>query len=221
MKLIGISGAQGAGKSTLLKELAARGWAVDDFKVSRAVQTALGWDTLERVMDSPETMMQFQTEVFKQKLTRDSHLSALVIAPLKTHSGRAYSHSSQDTKTSIMLTERTFADILAYTSHWCWKFVDEHRLNIKTAIDFLVEYTIDCQNAQLKIYSGAILLPFMDHVIWEADPNRAKRSDVDLIFENIEKFMERRTPITHRRMTISSKSVPDRVTEVERFLESL
>ena len=96
IKLVGVSGAQGAGKSTLLEGLKAKGWAVDSFKVSRAVQKKLGWDSLERVMDDVHTMQRFQEEVLHQKLLRDFDMGRLETS-------------------GVVLTERTFADIAAYT----------------------------------------------------------------------------------------------------------
>ena len=48
--VIGISGPQGAGKSSLLKELSARGYYVDNFKVSRQVQSDFRFDSLEQAI---------------------------------------------------------------------------------------------------------------------------------------------------------------------------
>lgn len=201
MKLVGISGAQGAGKSSMLVELTSRGWAVDSFKVSRAVQLSLGWDNLDRVMDSPLTMMEFQEEVYRQKYQNDAAL-------LKTDG-------------DITLTERTFADICAYTNLWSWKFVDQGRLPLGEAIAFLSEFTHKCSLAHNEIYAGTVLLPLMPHVQWEDDPKRASRTDVERVYEDISRFVDRKTHITHPRFRISAASIGERADQVEAFLKTL
>lgn len=202
MKVVGISGAQGAGKTSLLTELEKRGYALDSFKVSRAVQTALGWHSLDEVMSSVETMEEFQTEVYAQKFGRDKHLAQV----------------SDD---SIVLTERTFADIDAYTHQWVWSFVDQGKLTLEAALEFLTPYHRRCTEAQASIYSGVILLPFMDHVVWQDDPNRAKRADVDRIYEHIERFMTQSSLFQKKVLVITAKSVEDRADQVEEFLKTL
>ena len=206
MKIIGLSGAQGAGKSTLLTELVVRGWKVDTFRVSRAVQAQLGWDTLDRVMESPETMIEFQTEVFNQKYKHDLSLR---------------NQSTDD----VILTERTFADIVAYTAQWAWRFVDQGKMELSTAAEFVTSFTARCVHAQYEIYTGTILLPYMEHVIWEDDANRAKRSDVDSVFADIERFLRWRVdscrPIAPRCMKICGKTVHERADEVQTFLRTL
>ena len=199
--IVGISGAQGAGKSSLLAELAKRGWTLDSFKVSRAVQSQLGWDSLDRVMDSPETMMEFQNEVFEQKYKNDLAIS------LRSN--------------AMTLTERTFADILAYTSFWTWNFVEQHRLRMNDAMNFLMPFTDKCVKAQDEIYSGVVLLPLMPHVVWEEDANRAKLEDAQTIYEDVEAFMKKRMPLTSRYITISTKTVEERADQVEHFLRGL
>jgi hypothetical protein len=209
MKVVGLSGAQGAGKSTLLIELMARGWQLDQFRVSRAVQAQLGWDNLDTVMSSPETMMKFQNAVLFQKINNDFSL-------LSKEGARTI-----DPKGHIILTERTFADIVAYTNLWAWKFVDSGKMTLEEALDFLSRYTTKCEEAHTQIYGGTILLPMMDHVVWENDPNRAAKNDVEAVFEDIERFMDRKLPITHRRMTITGKTVSERADQVENFLRTL
>jgi hypothetical protein len=202
MKVIGLSGAQGSGKSSMLKELMLRGWRLDEFRVSRAVQAQLGWDTLDRVLESPETMMAFQEEVFQQKYQRDFGLAT-------------------DGSNSIILTERTFADIWAYASHWTWTFHDRGDVTFRQAIDFITPYLEKCIEAQNTIYSGALMLPLMEHIIWEDDPNRAKKNIANSIYEDVVRFMERKMKITIQRHEIYSQSVADRATEVEHFLRKI
>lgn len=199
-RLIGLSGAQGAGKSTLLKALMARGWALDTFRVSRAVQAELGWSSLDSVMSSFDTMVDFQERVFVQKYKNDLRL-----------------HSSPE---PIVLTERTFADICAYTQLWTWRFIDNGGVPHSTGVDFLLEFTRLCASAHSEVYNGTMLLPFMSSVTWENDEHRADFADIDQVFADIQRFLELKVPIDHRRLNIVSSSVDGRVAEVEEFLRS-
>jgi hypothetical protein len=202
MKVVGISGAQGAGKSTLLMELTERGLAVDQFRVARAVQKTLGWASLDTVMDSPETMMQFQNEVLNCKSANDLALT-------------------QSDSNDIILTERTFADIAAYTSSWTWQFIDRADMTFKEGMDFLNPFVGRCADAHARIYSGTLLLPYMSHVSWEDDPNRAKQETVHEVFADIENFVNWKIPSTHARLTITEKTVEARADQVQTFLRSL
>ena len=210
MRVVGLSGAQGGGKSSLLIELEQRGWKLDKFRVSRAVQAQLGWDNLDKVMESWDTMRHFQEEVFKQKFEHDYQLSQEPGA------------RTIDEKGHVILTERTFADIVAYTNMWTWRHVDRKNVTLDAAVKWLHGYTTGCAHAQRQIYSATILLPYMAEVIqWEADPNRASRSDVDAVFEDVERFLERKVPLDTPRLRITTRSVADRATQVEAFLRTL
>lgn len=201
-KIIGISGAQGAGKSSLLKELGSRGWVVDDFKVSRAVQAKLGWEKLDRIMDSPDSMVKFQKEVWQQKTLHDQSLYA-------------------DGTDTIILTERTFADICAYSCYWGWKHVDSGAWTESAAINWAAEISDLCFVSQ-NIYDGVVLLPFMaDTVKWENDPNRANRSTTDIIYEEIERFTQMRSMFNIKCFNITAKSIYDRADQVEKFLHMI
>lgn len=212
MKVVGLSGAQGAGKSTLLIELMNRGWKLDQFRVSRAVQAQLGWATLENVMSSPQTMIEFQDEVLAQKLKNDFQLSVMA---------NDQRHDRDEYQNSIILTERTFADIVAYTNQWAWRFVDDGRMTLGEAMQFLTDFTHRAMKAHNSIYAGTLLLPMMSHVIWEEDPNRAAQADTESVFEDIERFLERKAHVTHKRMKIRGKTVTERADEVETFLRGL
>lgn len=202
MKVVGISGAQGGGKSTLLGELKNRGHRVDDFRVSRAVQAKLGWKTLENVMESWYTMIEFQSAVYQEKFDNDLSLRM---------------NESSD----IVLTERTFADIVAYTNLWTWRHLDRGNTTFSEAMEFLLPYTSKCASAQCLIYSGTILMPFMPNVVaWQEDPNRAALNDVERVFEDVQRFMETKIPADTPILTISSKSVQERADDVEHFLRS-
>lgn len=223
MKVIGLSGAQGSGKSSMLKELMSRGWRLDEFRVSRAVQAQLGWDTLDHVLHSFDKMVAFQNEVFQQKFNRDLTLSVKDSSevPVVSHDILLTADPEMVQRNSIILTERTFADIWAYASHWTWTFHDRGDVTFRQAIDFVTPYLEKCIEAQNTIYSGALMLPLMEHVIWEDDPNRAKKNIANSIYEDVVRFMERKMKITIQRHEIYSQSVADRATEVEHFLRKI
>lgn len=197
-KIIGISGAQGAGKSTLLNALAMSAdrtrLIVDDFKVSRAVQARLGWTALDRVMDEPYSMMAFQHEVLRQKLLHDSEL-------VKADA-------------DFILTERTFADIRAYATLWTLKFLDSGKLPERDGCEFLDEFTERCHDAHDQIYHSTILLPLMDHIVFENDPNRAKEADAEIVYNTVQRF------VSDKKFTIiKTRSIEDRVQEVQQHLK--
>jgi hypothetical protein len=204
-KVVGLSGAQGAGKSSILTGLMSQGWSVDGFRVSRAVQAQLGWDSLNKVMEDPDTMTQFQMEVYRQKFERDMYL--------KESNGSGVSY--------LIVTERTFADIIAYTMQWTWRHVDEGKWTVVEAMPWLTRYLNLCVEAQAKCYDAVMLLPYMDSVPWQEDPNRAERATVDAVYEDVERFLEKpqfmRTPV----LTITEKGIPERVKQVSDFLLTL
>lgn len=210
MKVIGLSGAQGAGKSSMLNELRTRGWKLDEFRVSRAVQAQLGWDSLDRVMDSVDTMMEFQNEVFRQKYEHDLMLSTM---------SDDFRHDRDSSQNSVVLTERTFADIWAYTSMWTWRFHEQNKITFGDALAFLTPFTKKCAEAQAEVYSGVLLLPLMDHVLFENDTHRAARDDANTVFDDIDRFVDRKTS-SMRKLYINTKSVSDRADQVQTFLRS-
>jgi predicted ATPase len=217
MRVIGISGAQGAGKSSLLIELKNRGWGVDNFRVSRVVQAQLGWESLDNVMQSWETMTAFQGQVYKQKYNHD-----IVLWAKRSHEFETYDMARTDQRNDIILTERTFADIIAYTNLWTWRHVDRGNVQLPTAVQWLYEYTKDANIAQRQLYEATILLPYMDEVItWQDDPNRAKKADNDKVYEDVVRFIETKMTIDYPRFTITAKSVQDRADQVETYLKSL
>lgn len=201
-KVVALSGAQGGGKSTLLLGLEAKGWALDSFRVSRAVQKQLGWDSLDRVMDSVETMKEFQTEVLQQKFKNDLQLAR------------------RRPQATIFLTERSFADIAAYTTYWCWEHVDRRNWSFAEAAAWLSSYLERCREAQ-GIYAGIMLLPLMSNVTWQEDPNRAKRNTANLIYEDIRRFCDHASFIRQPRLEIKAASVEDRVSEANTWLYTI
>lgn len=200
--LVGVTGAQGAGKTTLLNELAARGYHVDDFKVSRAIQEELGWSDLKQVLSSPSTMMDFQQRVLEAKLNNDFTI---------------HQFSSRHT----VLTERTFADICAYTMSWAWQLIDKNMWTLSEASKFLTPFTRECLRAQQDCYDAVVVVPFMQHVVFEEDRKRAPKNTIDTVFEDMENFLTARELLSIPRLTISTETVPERVDQVQTFLRGL
>jgi predicted ATPase len=205
MNVVGISGAQGSGKSTLLLELKNRGWDLDGFKVSRAVQAALGWDSLERVMDSWDTMKKFQEEVFYQKGVNDQILADTDIP-------------SDMPQHTVILTERTFADIDAYTTLWAWRHAENGNASHAEVMEFLLKYHRGNVDAQKRVYSAVILLPLMSHIPWEDDTHRASKNDAETIYEHIERFQAGRDLMLQPKLVVTGRTVHERADQVEQFL---
>lgn len=205
-RVIGLSGAQGGGKTSLLEELERRGYEVDRFRVSRAVQASLRWESLENVMSSPLTMIDFQNEVFAQKLKHDANIRRNDVLP----------------ESKIVLTERTFADIVAYTNQWTWRFVDQRRMALEEAMRFLSPFRIECITAQLTCYSGTLLLPYMDPVQWDdTDAQRAKKEDIDSVYSTIVRFFNQPALLSHPTDTIKGRTIQERADEVEAFVKTI
>lgn len=201
-KVIGLSGPQGGGKSTLLNGLAARDLfiTVDNFKVSRAVQASMGLDSLERVHETASMMVEFQEAVLKHKLEREQEL---------------VEYDAHD----FVLTERTFADIASYAQLWAWKLADQGKWDLKDAVAFNVDYGARCANAQ-NVYSGNILLPFMPHIAWQADPHRASQKDVPFITEQLDRFFESKNPKTVPVFRITEGSVQGRIDQAYNWIQT-
>ena len=191
--LFGISGAQGAGKSTILTNLPPY-IPVDNFKVSRHVQKQFGWDSLTNVMNDFETMVKFQMAVYETKLQHDLDLN--ITNPF-----------------GFTFTERTFADIWAYSSLWADSFYEKDNSLLSDIIGFKMDMLRFCEEAQNEVYTDVFLLPRMAHIIDENDPNRASKETADIVYDAIHKF----STSVHVRSPwheITSPSVEGRVQEV-------
>jgi hypothetical protein len=206
-KVIGISGAQGSGKTSLLAELAYRGWIVDDYKVSRAVQAELGWNNLYCLKESFETMVKFQELILTKKYIRDLKISE-------------QPRRSSDIKGQAVLSERTFADVFAYTDHWVNDFVnsDTQKPDVQQMNNFIKQYCKTCIDCQTEVYFANLVLPLMDYISWENDKHRAGKNSATMIYNEIENFVHY---TMDRHFTISTKTVTQRADEVEQYLQSL
>lgn len=200
-KVIGLSGPQGGGKTTLLEGLKLEGLHVDDFKVSRAVQESLGWETLSNVLDSVDTMIAFQEKVREVKLQREQE-------------------NRDRADVSLILTERTFADIAAYTQLWSWELVHRGKWSIQDGFEFAISFVNKCAENQ-QVYSGNIILPAMPHVVWQPDPHRASREHQEFIAEELESFFARKHPKTVPLCKITEKTINGRVAQALEWIKKL
>lgn len=200
-KVVGLSGPQGGGKTTLLNGLKDHGIIVDDFKVSREVQKQLGWDSLSQVMESPETMMQFQAKVRDVKYVRELENKAR-------------------TDVDMILTERTFADVASYTQLWCWELTEAGKWTIGEAIEFLLGYVHQCQEYQL-VYAGNLILPSMPHVQFQADPHRAEKKHIDFVTEQMDRFFDLAHPRTVPTFKITEGSIKGRIDQAYEWIQTL
>lgn len=200
-RVIGLSGPQGGGKTTLLNGLREKGLFVDDFKVSREVQKHLGWDSLERALDSPRSMTEFQMMIGDVKLAQETQ-------------------NAKRTDVPIVLVERTFADISAYTQLWAWELAHAGKWTIQQAIKFSMSFTNTCASRQ-KIYDANIVLPAMPHVVWQADPHRAKREHQEFITDQLDRFFELMNPKTVPVFRITEGSIQGRIDQAHKWIETL
>lgn len=197
--VIGVSGPQGAGKSTILNELKSRGYYVDQFKVSRKVQADLGWTSLDRVLEDPRVMMDFQNLIFDEKVIHEKE--------------------NQSRKEEFVLTERTFADIAAYSDLWAWKFEFQKKLSNNETKDYVSKFYAKCALAQNQYFAGSILVPWMKHMVFQPDKNRAKYNDINIFYTRLLSFLQLPTLKRHHILTVSAESVKERADQIENFLK--
>ena len=207
-RLIGLSGPQGGGKTTLLEGLKGKALyasdiliTVDDFKVSREVQRQLGWESLERVMESPDTMMKFQVKVRDVKYARELEIT-------------------ERRDLDVVLTERTFADIVTYTQLWTWELVDAGKWELSEAIEFLVDFVRTAKENQ-RVYAGNLILPHMPHVKFQADPHRAAERHIGFFTTQMDRFFDEVNPRTVPTFRITEPSVEGRITQAYDWIKTL
>lgn len=199
-KVVALSGPQGGGKTTLLNGLADKGWHVDSFKVSREVQSRLGWEKLDSVLKDPQTMMDFQTTILEVKSEREAE-------------------NVKRSDVELILTERSFADIAAYTQLWCWELVSDKQWSVKDVIHFMIPFADKCA-AEQRVYDGNLILPMMTHIKWEADPHRAKQEHTTFISEQLEQFFKLRNPWVPT-FTVTEYGIQERTDQANAWLTTL
>lgn len=199
-QIVGVSGPQGYGKSSALEEMRKLEWAVDSFKVSRAVQKRLGWESLERVMDSKATMKQFQATVASEKVRRDKQIASAYCAPL-------------------VLTERSFADIYAYTKLWFNRFESLGEPSTDVDKEWLSKFEEDCVRLQVQTYSAVIYIPMSEHVVFQADPHRADQESAAFVSVAIRVFLDMvKEDFGIPFYTVATTSIEDRALEIGSWL---
>lgn len=195
-KIIGVTGPQGCGKGTtisLIGEIFPNDQIyIDDFKVSRWVQRDMGFETLAEATSTYSRMLEFQHNVLYKKIESLSQFKHLT--------------------STFVLTERTFADIYAYTDLWISKFalageVSEEQANIDS-----FKFMEECLINQKFLFSGQVIIPFSNHIKFEEDPNRATLADVDEFYDRVVDFNGELENFSM--YMLNSKTPQDRATDI-------
>lgn len=199
VRFIGISGPQGSGKGSMMTAFQTMDTdyrcLFDDFKVSRHVQKKMGFKSLQEATDTFEKMMEFQNAILDEKSNSLEFLRNAMV--------------------DYVITERTFIDIGTYFELWCIKMVEDGELSANESYEIASEFLQKCFRLQHKFFDTTIIVPMMDHIQFENDPNRANRNDVDLFYEL---FMKNCTICGGNFFSISEKSIIDRATQLRNFL---
>ena len=157
--LIAFSGTHGTGKSSTIKrltELYPNSIVEDTYKVSRECQKFLGYENLSEAYETPDRMMRFQELILSEK--RKSDYSYLISPPA-----------------NIILTERSYLDIAAYTNEWVNRLIKNYPMNATEQIELKTwysQYRIRCSE-YMHLYSGLIVVHPLTFTEFEQDPNRA------------------------------------------------
>lgn len=187
--ILGISGSHGTGKSTITNAL--KEWIqVDESQLSRSAQKALGWDKLSIAGESIENMWALQDAIFEAMIQRDWRLNLMP---------------------EFVATERTPADLWAYTVMWCKRLGIDHKVDERAQ-----EYFRKCKTAS-KLYDAFIIVPICTAIPFEVDPNRADLQSREEVSELIQDFLEEDTEKCH---TIFSTGKQERAEEAIRFLKT-
>lgn len=193
--VVGLSGTHGTGKSTILQGVKALGYPVMEAQLSRAAQKALGWDTLKRAQESVDNMWALQDAVLTALDARDTEIE---------QSGM------------ITLTERSPADLWAYTQMWC------ARLNIDPQVDSRVqEYQERCFQLSRR-YAGLMIVPMTDAIPFVEEPNRADLESRVPVAKYVYNFVSEATRYSPVGVHIFTSTPPnERVEEARKFLDFL
>lgn len=190
--VVGLSGTHGTGKSTILHGVESLGFPIVDSQLARTAQKALGWDHLSKAQESVENMWSLQDAVLDAMNNRDEEIT-----------------KSQ----AFTLTERSPADIWAYTTMWC------ERLGINTNTDQRArDYYQRCVELA-KRYAGFLIVPMTDAIPFVVEPNRADLESRIPVAETINEFV-----MTHSRNHlvpvhfVSTVRPDERIEEAREFL---
>ena len=152
------------------------------------------------VLEEVDTMISFQNMILERKIARE-RLNASRSEP-------------------YVLSERTFADIAAYTQLWTWELVHRGKWTVNQGLEFVVEYVETCSEYQ-HVYEGIILLPYMSHVQFEDDKHRAKEEHVEFVTDQLERFLEVKTPRSVPVFRITESSVDGRINQASDWIKTL
>jgi hypothetical protein len=94
---------------------------------------------------------------------------------------------------------------------------DQGKWDLKDAVAFNVDYGARCAMAQ-GVYSGNIVLPFMSHIVWQADLHRANQKDVPFITEQLDRFFESKNPRSVPVFRITEGSVQGRIDQAHNWI---
>lgn len=199
VRFVGISGPQGSGKGSMMAAFQTMETdfrcLFDDFKVSRHVQKKMGFSTLSEATDTFAKMIAFQKAVLEEKSDSLEFLRNAVV--------------------DFVITERTFIDIGTYFELWCRKMIDAAQISEKEGHSLSTNFLEKCFKLQHQFFDTTIIVPMMDHIQFEDDPNRAKQNDVDLFYEL---FMKNCTICGGKFFQISAETITDRAIELRNYL---
>ena len=201
--LIAFSGTHGTGKSTTIKNLVSSrdDMFEDPLKVSRKVQTLLGYEKLEEAYKTPKRMIEFQELILEQKIIGDNGVVRLTNKP-------------------IILTERSYLDIAAYALQWSLRVIEKCRLTAmgtQQITDWYLQYEKRCLN-EMKRYDGLVFVYPLTLIEFEAENNRADLKSRDFIHSRISDYVSRlEIPIT----ILEIDSVHTRIVRCNNFITNL
>ena len=199
-RIVAISGTQGAGKSTTLTALAGMGYKVDDFKVSREMQKKFGAE-LQDLIKTKNGVIEFQRAILNAKMAREEELLA----------------SDYD---GIILTERSFADISSYANIWIDDLIANAQIDLEEGSNFKMTFGDICSDYQ-QVYSALLMLPYMEHVGWVSDPQRATKDKIAAFDVQMETFINLLQPSNVPVFNITAQTINDRAVEINNFLRTL
>ena len=164
MRLYCISGPQGCGKSSTLNSISkimGDKYLIDPTKFSRKVQADMNVENLkEAVTTDFNVMMDFQTRIYDAII---DHIELLV--------------NQFEGSDKVVIMERSFADLAAYVTIWAGKFNSVEPLT-DTQWKQVSTYIQRCKQAQNFLIDHNFYLPFMEHMVFEYDPNRGFEEDI-------------------------------------------
>lgn len=185
--ILGISGTHGTGKSTVTQAL--KNWIqIDESQLSRSAQKSLGWDKLSIAGESVENMWALQEAILAAMYDRDIKLAA---------------------SEYFIATERTPADVWAYTVMWCL------RLGIDPLTDAHAQNYLGRCREMANRYYAFIIVPMTDAIPFVVDPNRADLKSREMVADIIDDFLDGGGHWTH---TIFSTDRMERAREAVDFL---